>query len=159
MNTFDIDRKAPASASATVLIRAPIDEVWNRLTDISGWPFWNKAISRVRIDGPAKYGAEFTWSTGGLRIQSTIQRFDPPYVLGWSGRAPLIKARHVYWLADLGAMTSVKTEESFSGPLATVSPRWTKSIIQRSLHQGLAALKAACETARGGRFEASQLSA
>lgn len=149
MTTFDIDRAAPAQGRAAMRIEAPILDVWTLLSDLPNWTRWNPAIGRMYVLGQPGPGVGFEWTAGGLAIRSEIREFDPPHVIGWTGDAILVTARHVYRLTEAGPRTTdVETEESFSGVFARILPGLARRTITRALEQGLVALKAAAETPR-----------
>lgn len=152
MTVFDIDRRAPAIGIAATTIDAPIGRVWDRLVAISDWPHWNPAVTRVRLSGPVRLGTRFDWTAGGLPIRSCIEGLDPCHFIGWTGTAPMIRARHVYHLSGQGGMTRVETAESFTGPLAWLLPSLCSRIITASLEQGLAALKSGLEPGSPGQW-------
>ncbi|MBF9059055.1 hypothetical protein HKCCSP123_07645 [Rhodobacterales bacterium HKCCSP123] len=148
MKGFDVDRAASASGAASIIVNAPVETVWHFLTGIERWPLWNTEVSRVAVSGPMSVGTEFRWKAGGLPIRSRVEVLDPMRSIGWTGHAPLIRARHIYRLTSMGPGTRVSTEESFTGPIARLFPGWCASKITSSLEQGLAALRSACEHAK-----------
>jgi hypothetical protein len=146
MTDFDIDRSSSAWGRAADTIDAPLGLVWDRLTSIADWPQWNGAVTRIEVSGPTAIGTNFRWKAGGLPIRSRIECFNIGRCFGWSGKAPLIHARHIYWLSEVDRQVHVEKEESFSGPLARLLPKACSGMIVSALKQGLAALKQSCET-------------
>lgn len=154
-------RSAAAVAAARSSVAAPIDKVWAVLTDLEHWAQWNSAVRRIDVEGPVGLHTRFKWTAGGLPIRSEIEVFDAPHQVGWTGVAPLIRARHVWTLSADGDTTEVTTEESFDGPFARLLPGLARKILQSSLAQGLEALRIACEqdvvrgspSAGGGRSQ------
>ncbi|ARA93750.1 hypothetical protein AWN76_011635 [Rhodothermaceae bacterium RA] len=153
---MDINRSAPAMASAEGVIHAPPELVWAIQSDFETWPAWNAAVTRMRLDGPVAPGTSFRWTAGGAPIRSTIQEVVPGRRLVWTGRMPGIRAVHVWHFEPHPEGTRVRTEESFEGVLV----RWLAGPMQRmlaaSLAQGLAALKAEAEKAEVERQAARQ---
>jgi uncharacterized protein YndB with AHSA1/START domain len=107
---------APVKASQEVVIEAPAERVWTVLTDIDHWPDWQSDIRQARAAGPVTSGTDFTWTTGGMHIQSKIARVEPNHLIAWTGTAFGARAVHVWKLERLSAnQTRVKTDESMSG--------------------------------------------
>ena len=148
MEKFDINRSSPF-AEARTGIPAPIGLVWDVLTDLVHWPDWNTSIERISFRGPLERGSVFDWKAGGLGIRSRLEAVEAPVFVGWTGRAPLVRARHVWRLEETCDGTSVSTEESFEGLFARLLPKRTRHLIQASLEQGLGALAAECKRRQG----------
>ena len=143
------DPAAPARAVASILIEAPVARVWSVLTDLADWPRWNTDIHDLSVSGPLAIGTRFDWKSGGLSIRSEIDRLRAPHMIGWRGRAPLIRARHVCLLRSRGSATEVETLEAFFGPVAWLLPGPTRYRLEAALHAGNAMLKRACEAGSG----------
>ncbi|MCU4653151.1 SRPBCC family protein [Roseibacterium sp. SDUM158016] len=144
MPSFLVDTSAPAYARRSRVMPAPRDLVWSILTDLSHWSDWNAGVRNMRLDGPVAPGTGFRWNGGGLPIRSRIEIFRPTAEIGWTGRAPGIRARHVWHLTEEAHGTRVTTEEDFAGPLASLMPRMMARTIGEALDQGLGALEAEC---------------
>ena len=142
---MDINHDAPATASAETLIHAPLSHVWALQADLEGWPRWNAAVTRMNLRGPLAAGTEFRWKAGGLSITSTLQEVTPPHRIVWTGRAPGLRAVHVWHFEAADGGTRAHTAESFEGWLARLLPGLMRKMLAASLEQGLAALKTACE--------------
>jgi hypothetical protein len=57
-------------------VNAPIDVVWNLLTDPAGWTaFFDIRITRVVPPGPAVVGQRF-WGESGPRILRLVAMFE-----------------------------------------------------------------------------------
>lgn len=149
--TFDIDRTAPATGRAEIVIAAPVHAVWTKYTDLADWPDWNSGVEWIGANIPLDPGARFEWRAGGLTIRSCLQAVEPERVIGWTGETLFISARHVTRFADLGAGTRVLTEESFRGAYARLMPGHAARQIEAALLQGLRHLKDACEGRRRKR--------
>jgi hypothetical protein len=144
MSSFFVDRAARAYAKRSRLIAAPPDLVWSVLSDIPHWPDWNPGVRGMRVDGAVQRGTTFRWTGGGLPIRSRLELVQPCREIGWTGRAPGIRARHAWYLSPERHGTRVTTEEDFSGLLARLMPRAMKRTIDGVLEQGLAALETEC---------------
>ncbi|MFU8806720.1 MAG: SRPBCC family protein, partial [Bradymonadaceae bacterium] len=84
---MDINREAPVQASAKLFIKAPIELVWQVLTDLSCWPEWNPDVEWVTVHGPLSPDTIFKWKAGGARLVSRIQEVDAPRKIAWTGRS------------------------------------------------------------------------
>ena len=143
---MDVNRDAPAVASAEAFIDAPLSVVWSVQSDLRAWPAWNPDVASLDIDGPLAPGTEFKWKSGGAPIRSTIQEVEPERRIAWTGRAPLgIRAVHIWTFTPEGEGTRVRTEESFEGLLARLFAGPMRKILDGALGKGLAALRAEAE--------------
>lgn len=142
---MNIHERSPARATRELRIEASPDRVWSLLTDIDGWPRWNPAVSRARLDGPLAAGSVFRWKSGGSSIVSTLRDVERPRRVSWTGRALGTSAVHVWTLEADGAGVLVTTSESFDGWLVRLLRAWFQRLLDRSLEEALRALKAAAE--------------
>lgn len=148
---MDINRSAPATASAETLVRAPCSLVWEVLAGIEDWPRWNPDVTRAELRGPFASGTAFRWKAGGLPITSTLEEVVPERRLVWTGRTMSIRAVHVWTFEDHEEGTLVRTEESFEGLIVRLLAGPMQRMLASSLEKGLAALKAECERRVGKR--------
>jgi uncharacterized protein YndB with AHSA1/START domain len=142
---MDVNRKAPAVASAEGLIRAPLDLVWSVHTNIAEWNRWNPDVQSVSIEGPIQPGTEFHWKSGRASIVSRIQEVDPRRRIIWTGRTFGVRAIHVWTFTEQEGGVWVKTEESFEGFVAVLFAGAVRRALGSTLQNGLTALKAECE--------------
>jgi uncharacterized protein YndB with AHSA1/START domain len=149
MSAVDINREAPAAGSATALVEAPLEKVWRILSDLAGWPTWNKGVSEIRVNGPVESGTTFVWKAGGTKIVSRLEQVAPPHRIAWTGKIFGIRAIHVWELAAEAGGTRVRTEESFEGPLARLFPGLAKKTVGRALAGAVSSLKAKSESNSG----------
>jgi len=155
MGSLDIDRKAPATASAEVVILAPLSVVWSILTKIDDWNRWNPDVSRVELRGPLTPGTEFHWKVrSGASIVSTLQEVEPERRVAWTGRMLGIRAVHVWTFEEQDGGVLVRSEESFDGFIVRLFAGSMRRTLASSLEKGVRALKAECE--RSVRAESSQ---
>lgn len=143
---MDINRNAPAVASSEISVSAPIETVWNVISDIDQWPRWNAAISEAKLDGKLQPGSIFRWKAGPGGITSTLRQVEPPHILAWTGKTFGINAIHVYRLEPDAGGTRVSTAESWEGlPVRLMRGRMQRSL-EDALGPGLEALKREAET-------------
>jgi len=132
---LNIDRKAPAIASAEGLIRAPLDAVWSTLTNIAEWSRWNPDVSRVELRG----------KSGGASIVSTLQEIEPKRRIAWTGRTLGIRAAHGWTFTEQAGGVLVRTEESFEGLIVRLFSGPMRRMLASSLEKGVNALRTECE--------------
>jgi uncharacterized protein YndB with AHSA1/START domain len=145
----DINHSAPAVASAEILVEAPIETVWDVITDIDQWPRWNPAITEASLKGGLQPGSTFRWKAGPGGITSTLLQVNPPHVLGWTGKTFGIKAMHVYQLEPDAGGTRVRTAESWEGLPVRLVPGRMQKMLEDALGPGLEALKREAEKRAG----------
>jgi len=141
----DINRDAPAIASAEAFIGAPLDVVWSVLTNIAEWSRWNPDVSRVELRGPLAPGTEFRWKSGGASIVSTLQEIDPKRRIAWTGRTLSIRAAHVWTFTEQEGGVLARTEESFDGLVVRLFAGPMRGMLASSLEKGVNALRTECE--------------
>jgi uncharacterized protein YndB with AHSA1/START domain len=147
---IEANTKAPAVKAVDVLIEAPIEIVWQVLSDIENWPRWNKSVSKIRVTGPIVPGTSFVWAGGGSKIVSRLEDVDPPKRIAWSGKTLGIRAIHVWELAAEGNGTHVHTVESFEGLVARLFRGFARKTLAKALDQGVSSLKTEAESRAAG---------
>ena len=138
-------REAPVSSRRELEIAAPPEVVWDVLTGFEQWPTWNPEVKSMSIAGPVAPDTEFRWKAGPGTIVSTIEQVDPPSSIRWRGRTLSIKAIHDWRFEPRDGGTHVETHETFSGVLARVLRGSLQKTLDRSLEEGLQALKREAE--------------
>jgi uncharacterized protein YndB with AHSA1/START domain len=147
---MEINRNAPIVGSTEILVSAPIETVWDLLSDIDGWPRWNPAISEAHLEGQLGPDSTFQWKAGPGGITSTLREVSPPHTLAWTGKTFGINAVHVYRLLDTGGATRVHTAESWEGLPARLMKGRMQKTLDENLERGLEALKREAETRASG---------
>lgn len=109
-----INQDASVRDSQSTIINAPVEKVWQILSDLPNWPQWNPEIKSIKID-QVKVGADFIWNVSGNTIKSTIRQIKENEMISWTGTTRGIKAIHVWKLEADGNQTIVTTEESWQG--------------------------------------------
>ena len=137
---------APVAAMRAIAVEASPEVVWATLIAFDRWPAWNPDVRWVRVDGPIGLGTTFRWKSGPGTIRSTVRELDPPRHLLLVGGTLGIAARHD-WRLEPGAAgtTTVRTEETWSGPLARILRRPLQARLERRLEERLAHLRAEAE--------------
>jgi len=138
-------RAAPAQGSARILIQAPVDRVWQLLSDMDRWPSWNPAIDRATLDRAVAPGAVFVWKSQGFQVTSTIRTVESHRRLEWTGVAFGTRAFHSWELQVVDAGVLVTTKESFTGWLPWLLRGMMQRKLDDTLPRWLATLKSAAE--------------
>jgi uncharacterized protein YndB with AHSA1/START domain len=81
-----IHDSAPVRTHLHIQIAAPPAKLWALLVDAPSWPKWQKQIECVTAAGPLRSGTQFSWRTGGTKIHSQVQLFEPEHPLSSEGR-------------------------------------------------------------------------
>jgi uncharacterized protein YndB with AHSA1/START domain len=147
---MEIDPAAPVKATAEIDIAANPERVWEVIAGIDGWPSWNPDVESAALQGDMAPGSVFRWKAGGVNITSELQAVDRPHLLGWTGQAVGLRARHVYRIEPGGAGTHLITEESYGGWAARLFRRRMQRTLERALEAGAGHLKAEAERRAGG---------
>lgn len=128
-----INEKAPVKARNQIEINAPINSVWNILTEIDNWANWQKAVTKTVVNGEIIEGTTFDWKAGGLSFKSQIHTSEPTTRFGWTGKTIGTSAIHNWIFEDKGKSTLVTVEESLDGFL----PKLFKNFFQKTLDEGI----------------------
>lgn len=108
-----IDENADLTDRQSIVINAPIDEVWAYIHEVEQWPEWNKNISGVALKGD---GQDFNWHYDGRKFQSTFMKVEKPSSLAWIGTSGWIQSVYAWSLdATDTNQTVVSVEEGYKG--------------------------------------------
>jgi len=108
-----IDENADLTDRQSIVINAPITEVWSYIHDVEKWPEWNQNISDVVLKSDQQ---EFYWRFDGRKFQSTFMKDDPPSALAWIGKSGWIKSIFAWSLDPTDEdQTVVSVEECYKG--------------------------------------------
>jgi hypothetical protein len=142
---MEINKSAPAVATHELLINAPMQIIWNLVTEIDRWPSWNPAVKSAKLNGSFEVGTTFDWKSGGISIVSTLQKIEPTSKLVWTGKAIGTRAIHVWSLQHTPAGVLVCTSESFEGWLVSLMRKTMQKTLDESLVAWLNELKRRAE--------------
>ena len=142
---MDIDRNAPALAEGEIAIAAPPETVWGVMSDLSGWPSWNRDVRSMSFDGPLEPGSSFRWKAGRSSLRSTLRTVDAPHEIAWTGETMGIHAVHAFRFDPKDGGTLARSAESFRGLIPTVLTSYSWKVLQRGIDGVLASLKIEAE--------------
>jgi len=143
--TIDINREAPVIAKAGIEIHAPVEQVWNLLTDIKKWPQWQSGISTTEIYGKAEKGTTFKWESGGISFESVIHTSDTYQSFGWTGTTYGAQATHNWTFREEEGKTFLVVEESLEGILPALFKESFRNNLETGMAKNLKELKTASE--------------
>jgi uncharacterized protein YndB with AHSA1/START domain len=146
-----IDEKAPITTAYEVRIEAPVERVWELLSNPPDWGTFDSDIHDVHLDSGVRADARFTWRNGKARMKSRFAVVDADREITWTGIAYGAKAvhRHVLEPTGDGGATQLLCEESMAGPLLTLF--FNSAKLQAGLEKWLSALKRAAEERRSAK--------
>lgn len=131
-------------------IAAPIDVVWDVLTDLDGYPSWNPftiaARSPLAVGGPVKLHVVM-WG-GWLKLwqREVLSAVEAPHTLDWGARVMggMVVAARTQRLTPLpDGGTRYETEDAITGPLAWL----VELLFGGSLRRGFAGVAEGLRTA------------
>ena len=139
--------------SDPVDIDAPVERVWEVLTDFGRYGEWNPFTTRVDANLEVGAAVELHVVLGPLRVRQTvrIETVEPPLSLVWGmsmGASWLLSARREQRLEPLGeSRCRYLTTDAFHGPLTLPVALVWAGAIRRGFNAMAEALKARAETA------------
>jgi uncharacterized protein YndB with AHSA1/START domain len=142
---MDINRDAPATADGELRIDADPQTVFTVISAIDQWPSWNPDVTSVQLQGPVQPGTVFRWKAGPSTLTSTLQMVDPPREIAWTGTTMGIKAVHVFRFQASDGGTLARSEESWSGLLASLLNGYSRRTLDKEIRSVLAHLKTEAE--------------
>lgn len=135
-----IDEQAPIKTRSEIEIAAPIEQVWQLLTDLTEWPTIDPAFRNVRLTAPLAVDADFSFELHHFPIRAKFAKIAPYHELVWTGLSLWFKAVDVHQLEMLAnGNTRLVIAESFAGVLAPLFI--SKTQLQKQHDQWLRAFK------------------
>ncbi len=139
--------------AASVIIRAPMEVVWQTFVDVACWQDWNEVIEN-------RTAAQQSALAEGSRLQFCIRPFAFPIAFEpeiqeivphervvWTGGRYWIHARHEFLFEDFHGTVRVTSREVFEGlPLVLAGFIFPKKRIRRMVMALLDDLKNAAES-------------
>jgi uncharacterized protein YbjT (DUF2867 family)/uncharacterized protein YndB with AHSA1/START domain len=139
-----IDQEAPVKASREFCIEAPVERVWELLSDPRGWEAWYPDVHDVRLEPGVEEDARFAWANGKAHMRSRFAIVEVGREITWTGVAYGAKAVHRHVLQPTeGGATRVFSEESMAGPLLVLF--YNSARLRAEMEEWLSALKIAAE--------------
>jgi len=107
--------------SASVIINADVNKVWETFTDLTCWKSWNTVITDVSDETPNALaeGGQFNFCirpfTVPFRLEAKVEEVVRARKIVWSARKFGVFARHEFLFEDLADGTRVTSIETFAG--------------------------------------------
>jgi uncharacterized protein YndB with AHSA1/START domain len=120
-----INENASIRDRQSIIINAPVERVWEILTQISNWPQWNKEIKSTNCSD-VRIGVEFEWHIHHSHFISKLQAVDKPNLFSWTGKSKLTKSIFVWNLDASDDQTIVTVEESVEGFIIPIFNKQSK---------------------------------
>jgi hypothetical protein len=109
------------SVSVQTRINAPLEKVWQVLTDFGNYHTWHPILTLESPAGPLAVGELLQGQSSGKQpVTFTIALVQEPNHLAWTGGDPeVVAGRHAFQLEQLADGTTEFIEsEEFTGPAA-----------------------------------------
>lgn len=110
----------PIEVRNAAVIHAPMEQVWDLLTDVERWPTWWRACRWVRLESPASTEPiVFRWKAHPVELRSTIVKRDRPYCFAITADGTGVHAERTFTLRPThdGSGTVVVSHETQVGLL------------------------------------------
>jgi hypothetical protein len=140
-----VDPMAPIRARREIIIDAPVERVWARLSDVPSWGTnLEPGVKNITLERGVSVDGSFVRSNKGARMRATFAVVQPNTEIAWTGSAFGVKVVHRFELTPVNTnATKVVVEESMAGSLLALlfSTRKLVNVLDLSL----ATLKTAAE--------------
>ena len=135
--------------SVSIDIAAPVERVWEVLTDVEQWSEWTDSVTMARRldEGPLRTGsrAEITQPKVPKSVY-TVTELEPDRSFTWVQTGPGVRTTARHELAALpGGGTRVRLAVEQAGPVGALVGRLYAGLTERYLAMESAGLKARAE--------------
>lgn len=144
-NDLSINKSALVVSRHEMLIEAPIEKVWERLTSINNWIDWQSSVSYTQIDSPPEKNVSFVWVSDGISFYSTIHTNKKFESFGWIGTTWGAQAIHNWHFTKEEDKTKVIVEESLQGLFIYIFTDYFQSNLDIGVKNNLEELRKSCE--------------
>ena len=110
-----INENASIKDQHSIIINAPIERVWNIVSNVAAWPEWNGEIKNLKISEPPVEGTKFDWKIGRMNLSSQIQLMEKPGVIAFTGKSTLVKRIYVWSFETDDKQTIASLSTSLQG--------------------------------------------
>jgi len=136
--------------SITIEIAAPLERVWEVLSDVESWPEWTATVTSVRRldEGTLRVGTRARISQPRIpETEYVVTEVQPGRWFTWVATGPGVRTTARHDAEPLpGGGTRVRLSVSQSGWLGTIMGRFYRRLTDRYLTNEANGLKARCET-------------
>jgi uncharacterized protein YndB with AHSA1/START domain len=111
----------PIEVRNAALIHAPLERVWDLLTDVERWPSWWRICRWVRVESPggALQPLAFRWRAHPVELRSTVVVNERPRTFAITADGRGVRAERTFTLRTTpdGSGTIIVSHETQVGPL------------------------------------------
>lgn len=133
MVNAQLNLKAPCKTRDSILINAPVENVWEVLVGFEKWNQNFDFIKSAKLKDSLSVGRKFYWKTTKLKLTSTILMVEPNKLLLWKGGKYGVLVYHNWIFKRMSTnQTLLISEESQQGFIPTIF----KNKFQKSLEDG-----------------------
>lgn len=140
---------APIHASASVVIDAAPQEIWEVLVDAARWSEWYPDLRSIRAPGRLEAGAAFSFRTGPVSVKAEVDRADVARSLRFTGRSRGSVATYEFTLRPGATPCEVTLTQEMDGLAAKTMRPMLQRIADTSLPAWLEALRIRVEGSAG----------
>ena len=139
-----IHERAPITSSSQVLIAAPVDRVWELVSNLPAWPTITPSIRDVHLESSLEVDAFVRFRLNNFPIRARLAVVQPNRELTWMGVSLWFSAiDRIVLEAQSGDHTRLSIAESFAGLFAV--PLMSRAQLQSQHEKWLQAFKQAAE--------------
>lgn len=106
----------PVATTLVNHVAAPVDRVFNLLTDPARMPDWLPGCSHASTPGPMRKGAKLTVSFGDRDTTFEVVDYQAPNTFGWVERGARKGCKTFFRLDFAGSLTAVTIKDVWQPP-------------------------------------------
>ncbi len=132
----------------SVTVSAPIEKVWEVVTDFEARPKWAPRVQEVEIlgGGPLKEGSDIRIQVGRRAFIPKVVELRPRERLVLRAGGAAVKADHIYEVASSGDGSTLTLTAQYGGPLGAIFGLLLRKQTRRDIADELSAMKRAIES-------------
>jgi uncharacterized protein YndB with AHSA1/START domain len=129
-----------ATFTRSIVIQAPVENVWTILAELERWPEWTASMRSVRALGEGRPGVGARYRVEQPKLQPaefTISDWRPPHSFTWRMGTPALSAVAVHTLTPMPEGCGLELKLDYRGPLA-----WAVGVLAGKLTREYMSLEA-----------------
>ena len=112
---MEINLKAPVVIRKKILVKAPVGKIWDLLSDVNQWKYWQPEVSEPVLEGPFVAGSTIRYKVLRVSCLMTLLEVKPMTHLAWSGQSNATTVTGIWNLEEVPEGVWVKADSSFEG--------------------------------------------